>query len=607
MAEANAHALAVPEEELQRLAALHSLHLLDSGASEDLDNITRLCAGIFGVTGAYVSLIDAERQWVKSQSGPDMCAPSREQSFCHYTVAQRAVMVVEDAAADPRFADNPMVTGAPHIRFYAGAPLITPDGHAIGALCVTATEARSFTPAQRRQLQQLAALAMSQMLLRRAVGRVDALTGMPNKYQLQEDLEALARLRAADDDTAATPGPRTLAYIDMPDANTAFEIASVLGMRVYDDLVRNVGARLQQMTAGRADVYHVTDARFALLSHEGHERDFAQQLRELTPALEQPVHSMTLPLNLPSYGGIVRVEAQREALLDAPRKAVAALHEAFTRQRRWADYDADADVRHQRSFRLLNDIPEAIQSEHGFQLAYQPKLDLKTDAYHGAEALLRWQHRELGAISPAEFIPLVERTALIRPVSDWVITAALKQMAAWRGEGMHLKLAINLSAPNFEEGDIVKRLERACIEADIAPAMVEIECTEGLWMQSPAVLKMLHEIRALGMGLALDDFGTGYSNFAYLQQVPASVVKIDQSLIRNLDVSPRDRRIVQSLIALAKELDYRIVAEGVETAQTLQMIRDWGVDEAQGYYLARPLAPAAFASHVRSAATTMLQ
>jgi EAL domain-containing protein (putative c-di-GMP-specific phosphodiesterase class I)/GGDEF domain-containing protein len=602
-----ADADAAAQEELQRLAALHSLHLLDTGASEDLDNITRLCAGLFGqpgIGGAYISLIDAGRQWVKSQSGPDMCAPSREQSFCHYTVAQRSVMVVEDALADPRFRDNPMVTGAPHIRFYAGAPLVTPDGHAIGALCLTATEARGLTPVQRRQLQQLAALAMSQMLLRRAVGRVDPLTGMPNKYQLQEDLEALARVRADGEDGkhgGADPGARTLAYIDMPDANTAFEIASVLGMRVYDDLVRNVGARLRQMTAGRADVYHVTDARFALLSHASHGERFADDLRNMTAALEQPVHSMTLPLNLPSYGGIVRIEPRREALLDAPRKAVAALHEAFTRQRRWADYDAEADVRHQRSFRLLNDIPEAIQSERGFTLAYQPKLDLKSDVYHGAEALLRWQHRELGAIPPAEFIPLVERTALIRPVSDWVIAAALKQLAAWRSQGMRLKLAINLSAPNFEEGDLVERLERACMESDIDPAMVEIECTEGLWMQSPAVLKMLHEIRALGMGLALDDFGTGYSNFAYLQQVPASVVKIDQSLIRNLDTSARDRRIVQSLIALAKELDYRIVAEGVETAQTLQLIRDWGVDEAQGYYLARPLAPAAFASHVRGA------
>jgi len=587
------------QQELQRLAALHSLHLLDTGASEDLDHITRLCQGLFQVSGAYVSLVDADRQWVKSHSGIEMRAPSREQSFCHYTIAQRSVMVVEDTLADARFRDNPMVVRAPHIRFYAGAPLLTPDGNAIGALCVTDTSARSFAPAERRQLQQLAALAMSHMLLRRAVGRVDPLTGMPNKFQLREDLEALARLPQQEQGNAA----RVLAYIDMPDANTGFEIASVLGGQVYDELIRNVGARLQQLVAGQADVYHVTDARFALLSSPRDADGFAATLHAATSALEQPVISMSLPLKLPSYGGIVTVGPQRESLLDAPRKAVAALHEAFTHQRRWTVYDADADLRHQRTFRLLNDIPDAIVADGQFQLAYQPKLDLRSDVYHGAEALLRWSHPELGAISPAEFIPLVERTALIRPVSDWVIGAAFKQMAAWHGDGMPMKLAINLSAPNFEEPDIVDRLERACREAGIAPAMVEIECTEGLWMQSAGVLKVLHQIRELGMGLALDDFGTGYSNFAYLQQVPATVVKIDQSLIRNLDHNARDRRIVQSLVTLARELDYRIVAEGVETAGTLQMIRDWGVDEAQGYYLARPLTPAALADHVRAPGT----
>ncbi|WP_343650962.1 GGDEF and EAL domain-containing protein [Herbaspirillum sp.] len=593
-----------PNDELQRLAALHALHLLDTGSSEDLDNITRLCRSLFGVNGAYVSLIDADRQWVKSQSGPDMCAPSRELSFCDHTVSRRALMVVEDASTDPRFANNPLVAGPPYIRFYVGAPLLTPEGHAIGALCVTDTAPRSFDAAQRKQLQQLAALAMAQMLLRRAIGRVDPLTAMPNKYQLREDLASLAPAgEVPADEPVAT---RALAYIDMPDAHTSFEIASVLGSRIHDELIRNVGARLQALVLGKGDVYHISDGRFALLSHAGKAEQMSHHLRSMSTALEQPVDSMAVPLNLPSYGGIVELQQTPEQLRDAPRKAVAALHEALASRRRWADYDADADVMHQRRFRLLHDIPEALLPERqpggGLTLAYQPKLDLRSNRYHGGEALLRWQHHELGPISPAEFIPLVERTALIRPVSEWVIQAALQQMATWNSEGMPVKLAINLAAPNFEESDLIGRLERGCRDAGIDPAMVEIECTEGVWMHSPAVLALLHEIRALGMGLALDDFGTGYSNFAYLQQVPASVVKIDQSLIRHLDTRQRDRRIVQSLIALAKELDYRIVAEGVETAETLELLRNWGVDEAQGYYLARPLTPEAFSAHVRAAA-----
>ncbi|HCF4815058.1 TPA: GAF domain-containing protein, partial [Pseudomonas aeruginosa] len=276
--------LSRPNDELQRLAALHALHLLDTGSSEDLDNITRLCHSLFAVSGAYVSLIDADRQWVKSQSGPDMCAPSRELSFCDHTVSQRALMVVEDAALDPRFAANPLVVGPPYIRFYVGAPLLTPEGHAIGALCVTDTVARSFDAAQRKQLQQLAALAMSQMLLRRAIGRVDPLTALPNKYQLREDLASLASADTALQSDA--PGTRALAYIDMPDAHTSFEIGSVLGSRIHDELIRNVGARLQALVVGQGDVYHISDGRFALLSHAGKAEQMASHLRGMTAVLE---------------------------------------------------------------------------------------------------------------------------------------------------------------------------------------------------------------------------------------------------------------------------------------------------------------------------------
>ena len=218
-----------------------------------------------------------------------------------------------------------------------------------------------------------------------------------------------------------------------------------------------------------------------------------------------------------------------------------------------------------------------------------------------AEALLRWQHPELGCISPAEFIPLIEKTALIRPLTDWVIRTAIGQVAHWHAAGDKIKIAINLSARNFEEPDICERLAAACREFELPPGYVEIECTEGVWMETPRILQTLHHIRALGMSIALDDFGTGYSNFAYLQKIPATVVKVDQSLVRNVHSNPRDQRIVRSLIGLARELDYEVVAEGVETAETLALIREWGCDVAQGYHFAKPLAPAAFMEHIAAA------
>lgn len=195
----------------------------------------------------------------------------------------------------------------------------------------------------------------------------------------------------------------------------------------------------------------------------------------------------------------------------------------------------------------------------------------------------------MGAVSPAEFIPLVEKTALIGALSNWVIHTALAQAGRWHANGHPMKIAINLSARNFEEWDICQRLEAACAQYSVDPRFVEIECTEGVWMESAAILATLKKIQESGMAISLDDFGTGYSNFSYLQKLPATIVKLDQSLLRNLDSDDRDRHIVRSLITLARSLDYRIVAEGVETPAALKIVTDWGADEAQGYLIDMPL------------------
>lgn len=576
--------------EQERLAALERLGILDDHTTEYFDGVTRLAMEVFGVGGAYISLIDRDRQWIKAVVG--FCTPgdSREQSFCNYTIQKADVLVVDDTLADARFRDFPAVTGPDQVRFYAGAPLLTRDGYAIGALCVIDQQPRNFSPEQRERLQGLAALVISHIELRKAVGHVDAVSGMPNKFQLEEDLKE-QRLDAEGEE-------RVLLYIDMPDAARAFEIASVLGVAVYDELIRSVARKLVRLFEGRGRVYHITDARFAVLSADRHSDAFIAHAESLAAPLQEPLMELNVPLNLQSFGGIVRFKLCPNAFTDAPRKASAAVNQALLTRQRWQHYEAQADARQQRAFRLLNDVHLALAQQQ-FHLVYQPKHDVRSGKTVGAEALLRWQHPELGFVSPAEFIPLIERTALIGPLTDWVIRSAIRQTASWYAAGHPIKIAINLSAHNFEESDIVSRLGEACKEFGLPPHYVEVECTEGVWMESPVIIQTLHAIRAMGMSLALDDFGTGYSNFAYLQEVPATVIKIDQSLIRHLHTSERDQRIVRSLIALARELEYEVVAEGVETGEALDLIRRWGCQLAQGYHFARPLLPDVFLTHVK--------
>lgn len=573
----------------ERVAALRQLGALNADNSDYFDAVTGMAADLLGVSGSYISLIDSDQLWLKSAVG--FCAPDavpRDQSFCTHTIEQADVMQIEDTLRDPRFAASPLVTGPAAIRFYAGAPLITPEGYAIGALCVVDTRPRTLNAADTARLARLAELLMSHIMLGRAVGHVDAVSGMPNKYQLFDDLTALAQRHPGED--------RVLVGIDLPDSAKAFEITRVLGTSVYDGLVREAAARLARLFQGRAQVYHLTDARFAILSGDTDKRTFIDYVYSIEPALQAPLHDRKVPLNFSSFGGIVEFDLCPGSATDAPRKAAAAVNQALIQQQRWSVYNNAEDERQKRAFRLLNDVADGIASGQ-FQLLYQPKHDLADGACLSAEALLRWHHAELGPVSPAEFIPLVEKTALIGPLSHWVMRTAIAQIAAWHADGHRIKVAINLSAFNFEEPDIVARLAALCTEFGVEPRYVEIECTEGIWMEGPGILKALHGIRDLGMSLALDDFGTGYSNFAYLQKVPATVVKVDQSLIRNVHNNPRDQRIVRSLIALAKELDYQVVAEGVETEQSLRLIRDWGCHIAQGYHFARPLTAPDFLAH----------
>lgn len=580
-----------PNSEEERLAALEKLGILDSQTSDYFDGVTRLAMDMFGMPGAYISLIDRDRQWLKASAG--FCTPgdSREASFCNHTIRGAEVLVIEDTLLDERFRNNPAVTGPDRIRFYAGAPLLTSDGYAVGALCVIAQQPQAFSALQRRQLQGLAALVIAHIELRRAVGYVDAVTGMPNKFQLDDDLNAQGAIAEGEQ--------RVLLYIDMPDASKAFEIASVLGITVYDELIRGVARKLSTLFRNKGTVYHITDARFAVLSHDADTEGFIAFAHGLEPALQEPLMDLNVPLNLASFGGIVPFKLCPNSSMDAPRKASSAVNQALLAQQRWRPYDTQADEGQQRAFRLLNSVQHNIDSG-AFHLLYQPKHDAANGACHAAEALLRWQHPELGFVSPAEFIPLIEKTALIGPLTAWVIRTAVSQAAQWHRQGYCIKVAINLSAYNFQEPDICERLRGACDEFGLDPRYVEVECTEGIWMESPGILNTLDAIRAMGMSLALDDFGTGYSNFAYLQKIPATVIKVDQSLIRNVHTNERDQRIVRSLIALARELGYEVVAEGVETEQSLALIRAWGCQVAQGYHFAKPLAPEAFIAHVQA-------
>ena len=230
-------------------------------------------------------------------------------------------------------------------------------------------------------------------------------------------------------------------------------------------------------------------------------------------------------------------------------------------------------------------------------LHYQPKVELATGAITGAEALIRWNHPTRGLVPPAQFISVAEDCGLIRPIGAWVLREACQQTRAWAEAGLPaLTMAVNVSAMEFREEDFLDGVFTTLAGTGLDPRLLELELTESLLVKQPeSAASILHALRERGVRLAIDDFGTGYSSLSYLRKFPVDTLKIDQSFVRQISTGGDDTIIVTAIIALARSLKLRVVAEGVETAEELAFLRAHQCDEVQGYYFSRPVPPQQFA------------
>jgi EAL domain-containing protein (putative c-di-GMP-specific phosphodiesterase class I) len=238
-----------------------------------------------------------------------------------------------------------------------------------------------------------------------------------------------------------------------------------------------------------------------------------------------------------------------------------------------------------------------------FFLVYQPQMDISTGRITGLEALLRWQHPELGLVPPDRFIGIAERSGLILPIGEWVLRTACAQARKWHDEGPRaVPVAVNVSAVQFRQEDFSKLIGSVLLETGLASQYLELELTESLLLSDAnATFSTLRDLKALGLSLAIDDFGTGYSSLSYLKHFPISKLKIDRSFIRDVALNPDDAAITTAIIAMAKQLKLKVIAEGVEDEAQLSFLRENHCDEIQGYYFCKPLVVDAVADFLRGA------
>ncbi|WP_420137248.1 EAL domain-containing protein [Sphingomonas sp.] len=571
------------QHEAARLEALQQLNLLDTPPSESFDRITRMAAQIFDLPISAVSLTDHDRQWFKSRVGVEHWSIPRDKAPCAAVAESAEVVLIPDMLDDECYATS--ILAGQGIRFYAGAPLITREGYGLGALCVLGTEPRQATAEEMAALNDLAKIVMAQIELQHSFGRIDPVSGLPNRTQFLDDLEDLGRDQ---------PGQRRLAVlIELARTEQLDNGVRVLGSDYVDDLVRQGARTVRAMLAPGEQAYHVDSTKFAFLVAPGVDEETC--LARLRASVQRLREGSRLRFLVTTAIGVAPFETGRTPSSDVLRIAHSAALDARGSESGVCLYSPLNDSLHRRRFRLLNDFGPALTSPTQLRVMLQPRIDLVTGVCVGAEALLRWRHPQLGEISPAEFVPIIEQTAFARPATERALDLGLAHLATWHAAGRCLHLSINISAANLDQSDFVDTVQRALEKHGVPASLLELEVTESAVMHNPAhAIRQLELLDAAGVRLALDDFGTGQSSLAYLQQLPAKVVKLDQSFIQNLAEGTREQTLVQSMITLSHELGYRVVAEGVETTEIAARLADMGCDEGQGYAFARPLELTAF-------------
>jgi diguanylate cyclase (GGDEF)-like protein len=412
-------------------------------------------------------------------------------------------------------------------------------------------------------------------------GSLDHLTQLPTRLHLE------ARLHAAAKKCDARGTRLAVLYIDLDGfkpVNEGFDHAS------GDRVLEQVGQRLQALASNGDAAARVGGDEFLLLATHVKEREDAARLAaRVIESLAKPYRINQRDIVISCSIGIAmypdgcadnKLIARADAAMYAAKKAGGARASFYAPE-------MDADV--QLDFDMLGELRRALTNDE-LVLYFQPKIDVHSGKITAAEALLRWQHPSRGLLMPDAFLPMAERSGLIGAIGDWVIEAACRQARAWRGKGLRMRVAINLSAHQMRQDDIVDRIALALQAHRIHPSLLTCEITETTAMEDTvATQETFRRLGELGTHLSIDDFGTGYSSLAYLRQLPAEELKIDASFVKDVDTSADARAIVDALVKLAHALGLKVVAEGVETPRQRATLIELGCDELQGYLFAKPM------------------
>ncbi|CAM5602160.1 putative bifunctional diguanylate cyclase/phosphodiesterase [Rhodanobacter lindaniclasticus] len=423
----------------------------------------------------------------------------------------------------------------------------------------------------------------------RAEGLVDALTGLPNRLLFNDRLEAILREAVRNGECFA------LLFVDLDRFKA---INDTYGHATGDQVLRTVTQRLRGSIRASDTVARYAGDEFTIvLRHIVKNDDVMRVAEKIVQMMESPIFledGIELQVTVSMGVSFFPDDANdAETLL---KHADEAMYSAkHLGRNNFQIYEVSPEYAREHGMALKTRLRHA-EGNGELRVVYQPQVDAKTEDIVGMEALVRWEHPELGMISPAVFIPLAEETGLIVSIGEWVMRTACRQAREWEQRyGLRLRLGVNLSAVQLMEPQLLEMVARALRETGLDPTLLEMEITESISIKAaPNLVENLNALHRLGCHIAIDDFGTGAASLDYLRRLPADRIKVDQSFVRNIGVDPDDEAIVRATIEMAHRLNRAVVAEGVETEQHLQFLRNHHCDELQGYLFCRPLQPISF-------------
>lgn len=415
----------------------------------------------------------------------------------------------------------------------------------------------------------------------------DQLTGLPNRVLLEE------RFRQSLEQVRLQKQPLTVVWLDLDNFKA---INDSLGHGIGDLVLREIAERLRSALRDQDTLSRQSGDDFMLLLPGVDEDGAAIIATRLLLMLEQPILMEKEELIISASIGLALYPNDGDTLDTLLMYAESAMYQIKQDGRNgFRFYAPDMQAHTARTLALGNALKHAL-ARGELHLVYQPQLSLRTGRMIGAETLLRWRSPQWGDVSPAEFVPLAERSGMIVQIGEWVLRSAAQQLKQWLETGVaDMTVAVNLSAVQFAQPDLVSSIVRIVRDVGINPCHIELELTEAVALKNPeAAGKIMEELGLLGFRLSIDDFGTGYSSMSYLKRFAVDKLKIDQSFVREVSANPEDQAIVTAIVQMAHSLGMTTIAEGVETAEQLAFLRERGCDEVQGFFYSRPLAPEVF-------------